>query len=451
MERVLTSRWFNPIALLLLTGVIVVVYSGTFDAPFQFDDQINILKNRGLHDLKNLWGILAGPRGITNATFALNYAVNGTSVTGYHVVNTAIHIINAILVYLLILSTLRLAHYRVGQARWAAFFTSALFALHPLQTQAVTYIVQRMESLSCLFYLLGMLLFIRAAGSKRAALRGLLYALIGLSYWAGFYSKESVLTLPAVVLLYDLFFFSGFKINGLIRKWPLYLLLSILFIIFSIRTVAPLAGIELFDRTEPVAETVKVERNTAETRVASPVTGGGVADSTKTTAKTKIAKNRGSITAGFGLTSISPRNYLYTQFNVITYYFTLLLWPANQNLDYDFPVSSSLFETPELRPGAILNIPLPPPILSLGFLVLIILAAFYLTLRSVRLEENVMSRAKVIAFFIFWFFIILSPTSSFVPIRDVIYEHRLYLPSVGFFLIAVLCLDMLLSQRYKSN
>ncbi len=431
VDRLLNSRWFSPVALLAIVGTTLIVYSGTFDAPFQFDDQLNILKNRLLHDLSNMGAILAAPRGITQATFALNYWAGGTTVTGYHIVNTAIHIINTVLVYLVILSTLRLALYTEPRARWAAFFTSALFALHPLQTQAVTYIVQRMESLSSLFYLLATLLFIRAVQTKSAGLRAALYAAIALTYWCGFYSKESTLTLPAIILLYDLFFFADLKFGAAVKRWPLYALLSILFIFFFVKTVAPLAGIELF----------KNETRTTQTVVVPSATPGGPATNTE------IVRSGHVATAGFGMTSIGPREYLYTQFNVITYYFTLLLWPANQNLDYDFPVSSSLLEFPKRRAGAALNYPLLPPLFSLGLLVAIIAAAVCLTLRSINRRGSRVQNERAIAFFIFWFFIILSPTSSFVPIRDVIYEHRLYLPSVGFFVIAVLLLDMLFQKR----
>jgi hypothetical protein len=433
MDRLLNSRWFSPVALLVLALVTAIVYSGTLDAPFQFDDQINILKNRLLHDIGNFNTILFGSRGVTNATFALNYWAGGTSVAGYHIVNTAIHIINAALVYLVILSTLRFALWDEARARWTAFFTAALFALHPLQTQAVTYIVQRMESLSALFYLLATLLFIKAGLAKSGAARGALYALIAITYWCGFYSKESALTLPAIILLYDLFFLSDFKISVALKRWPLYALLSILFIFFSIRTVAPMVGLDLFDNASTNTKTIIVE---------------SVAP--QTIAPTKIVKRTHVDTAGFGMTSISSREYLYTQFNVITYYFTLLLWPANQNVDYDFPVSSSLFESPKPRPGAVLNIPLPPPIVSLALLATIIAVAVLLTLRSIKKNGYGRRFERVIAFFIFWFFIILSPTSSFIPIRDVIYEHRLYLPSVGFFLIAVLIIEGLLGNKKKA-
>ncbi|MBE9529318.1 MAG: hypothetical protein IME99_08785 [Proteobacteria bacterium] len=436
MDRLLNSRWFSPVALLVIALATVIVYSGTFDAPFQFDDQLNILKNRLLHDIGNFGAILFGPRGVTNATFALNYWAGGTSVAGYHIVNTAIHIINATLVYLVILSTLRLAHYGETGARWAAFFTAALFALHPLQTQAVTYIVQRMESLSALFYLLATLLFIRAGLAKSTPLRFALWAAIAITYWCGFYSKESALTLPAIILLYDLFFFSDFKFSLAVKRWPLYALLSILFIFFSVRTVAPLVGIDLFKSASTEIETVTIQNSTTFSQ-AGPLS----------TAPTKIVRRTHMDTAGFGMASIGPKSYLYTQFNVITYYFTLLLWPANQNLDYDFPVSSSLLEFPKTNSGAVLNIPLPPPLFSALFLATIVAAAVLLTLRSIKKGTGTLGKDRVIAFFIFWFFIILSPTSSFVPIRDVIYEHRLYLPSVGFFLVVVLIVEGLLGNK----
>ena len=118
--------------------------------------------------------------------------------------------------------------------------------------------------------------------------------------------------------------------------------------------------------------------------------------------------------AGFGITgerSITPVTYLLTSFNVLWTYIRILFYPVNQNLDYSYPIAKTLFEF--------------PTILSFAGHLLVVIAAFLLYLRK---------RWTLIPFGIAWFYITLSPTQSFVPILDVIFEHRVYLPSIGFFI-----------------
>src|SRR4030067_1198502 len=154
MDRLVLSRWFSPIFVVSAPIFTVLRYSNTFTAAFQFDDLPIIVENAQLRDLNNLPQILAGQRGLTMATFAINYALGGGDTTGYHAVNLAIHIINAALAYLLLLYTLRLTGSGEATARRLSALIALLFAAHPVQTQAVTYIVQRMESLTSLFSLL---------------------------------------------------------------------------------------------------------------------------------------------------------------------------------------------------------------------------------------------------------------------------------------------------------
>lgn len=127
---------------------------------------------------------------------------------------------------------------------------------------------------------------------------------------------------------------------------------------------------------------------------------------------------------GGNVYTITSFNYLLTQFSVILKYIQLLIVPINQNFDYDFPVSNDFFGIRTL----------------LSFLVLlslIILAIFFY------------KRYRILSFGIFWFFLTLSVESSFIPIDDVIFEHRTYLPSFGFFLIISSGIFILLWDKYK--
>jgi len=119
---------------------------------------------------------------------------------------------------------------------------------------------------------------------------------------------------------------------------------------------------------------------------------------------------------------------------VLWTYLRLLILPINQNLDYDYPVAKSIFEFPTF--------------LSFVGILLILVSAFYLlTPYASRFTHY----GRLIAFFILWFFVILSPTSSFIPIIDVIFEHRLYLASVGFFVLLSLAFDSLFKRLEKGG
>ncbi len=428
MDRILKSGWFHIGVIFVIFVGVFIAYSNTFSSSFHFDDVPHIVSNYQIRDLDNTYALLKGNRGVTMVTFAVNYAIGELDTTSYHVFNTLIHIATAILAYFVLFFTLRMVSKDGGWSKKIAAFAALLFALHPVQTQSVTYIVQRMESLSSLFYLIALLVFLKAAAASTHVKRIILYAGVVVVYILGFHSKEVIITLPAIVLLYDFYFLkdraaddpdgnerhegakpgTGLLTPALKSRLPLYGVLFILCLYFIISTVAPLGGFGDLSK-ESSGELVAA----ATTHLGAP-------------------------TAGFGVRGISPLEYLYTQFNVLVYYIVLLIVPANQNLDYDFPISKGLFETPVLNQGTVLNYPLPPPIVSLIILLCILGLGVYLFLKSRRTGSK---RALVASFSIFWFFIILSPTSSFVPIVDVIFEHRLYLASLGAFTVFALLID----------
>ncbi len=421
MDKIFESKWFHLGTAALITILVVIIYSNTYTSTFHFDDRPNIIENYKLRDLSNLPYILKGQRGVTMATFAVNYAIGGHNVVGYHLVNTLIHIVNAILAYFLLYYTFGFLKCDELWSRKIAAFSALLFAVHPIQTQAVTYIVQRMESLASLFYLVAMLLFIAAVKAGKKEKRIALYAGVVLSYILGFKSKEIAVTLPVVIFLYDLYFINGGGIKGLLPRWPLYTVMGLLALYLTISAVVPLGGFgDLSDASSGVSSAVSVSSEEVSAQRAKPVPS-----------------------AGFGIKGIGPKEYLYTQFNVITYYLTLLLVPVNQNLDYDFPVSDGLFSAPVVKEGTVLNFPIPPPIVSLSvLLILLALAVGFF----IYFKNNGGHRRPLISFFLLWFFIIVMPTSSFVPIIDVIFEHRVYLASLGIFVIFAILFDMVMAR-----
>jgi tetratricopeptide (TPR) repeat protein len=376
----------KPVVHILIIVVLgILIYSNTFNIPFAFDDIPNIIDSSDFNDISRIIGpqIIYQNRPIMQLSFALNYKMHGFNVTGYHIFNLTIHLLNALLVYWLTILTFRtlsaspyLSDYSFKTSYhygWIPLFTALLFVSHPVQTQAVTYIVQRGASLSTLFYLVSLVTYIKArlSESSRKA-RYTFYAASIISAILAMKSKEIAFTLPVMVFVYELMFFQGDVKKRIIYLFSL--LLTMLIIPLSLMPYVDLKGASGIDIDE----------------------------------LTKVA----------GSVDVSRWDYLNTQFRVIVTYIRLLFFPINQNLDYDYPIYRTFLT--------------PPVFLSFFFLVGLFCWGIYLLYRSYTSDQDNRCRFRLIAFGIFWFFVTLSVESSIIPIVDVINEHRLYLPSVGF-------------------
>jgi len=280
-----------------------------------------------------------------------------------------------------------------------------------------------MECMSASFCLLSLIAFARAAQARFTIKKYIYYAIVPLGYAAAFYSKEVAITLPALVLLYDIFFISPGNPKKIIKKWPLYAALSVLSIFFIVNTVAPMGGFnDLSGKT--MAETaVSAAPHAADNRYAD------------------IPALQSLPTAGFAVTVMTPFEYLMTESNVLLYYYALLILPINQSVDYDFPLSRGLFTWPDTHKGARLTIPIPPPIISMLIHICLIAFAIFLFIGSLKKKTPA---GRCVSFFIIWFFVVLSPTSSFIPIVDVIFEHRLYLASLGYAVVLTLFIEKII-------
>jgi tetratricopeptide (TPR) repeat protein len=220
------------IAFVLLCFVILAVYSNSFHASWQFDDKPNIIDNHHLHlkDLrpqslvKTLFTDPKNPRQIGKKlyrpipclTFALNWYFGEDSVRGYHIINLVIHTLTAFLLFLLILNLLRtpnLKNLLDGDAYFIAFLAAALWAVNPIQIQAVTYIVQRMTSMAALFYTLSMLFYVKGRLNGSSLQR--IYLLLGcmLAFLFALGSKENTVTLPAALLLIEVVCFQDLSLQ----------------------------------------------------------------------------------------------------------------------------------------------------------------------------------------------------------------------------------------------
>ncbi|MEW6108588.1 MAG: tetratricopeptide repeat protein [Nitrospirota bacterium] len=353
-----------------------LLYFNTLNGPFLFDDYTNIVNNMQIREIRNFLPP-PGTRGIGYLTFALNYKFSMLDVSAYHAVNILIHICNAILIYALYLQLLRkfspdsYMHNRLLIASSAAL----VFLVHPLQTGAVSYIVQRFTSLATFFFLFSVVMYIKA--SEAYSERNSFFSKAHLPYYLlsiisavlGMKTKEITLTIPVIIFMSEIFLLYGTDRGARIAKKPFTY-----FIPFGLTFFIIPAG---FINTDvPIGEMI-----------------GEISDKS------------------FEAQDIGRADYLFTQFRVIATYLRLVLMPYGQNLDYDYRISTDFLELSVL--------------LSLLLHLLIIAASFLIFFKTRK------SAGLVISFGIFWFYITLLVESSIIPIKDVIFEHRLYLPSSG--------------------
>ena len=425
------ERPVAAILLILLAGILA--YANSFHVPFVLDDERSIIQNEIIRNLANFYANSSGYHYLPNRyvailSFALNYHFGGLNVVGYHIVNLIIHLGSALLVYVLIRLTFRTPFFKpeegIGSdtdSTWLSptgfipLCAALLFVIHPVQTQAVTYVVQRMTSLATLFYLLAVALYVsaRLASEKSTDAQpesghgvgrlkpGLLIAGAVLAAVLAMLTKPIAFTLPLAVLLYEVCFFRGSWKRRL--PWLLPLLATFPIVPMTVLNFAGSSSNLLLDAGE-------------------------------------------QLRSGTGLSRL---DYLFTQFRVIVTYLRLLVLPVNQNLDYDYPVYTTFFT--------------PPVFLSFLLLAALFVLAVYLFWRTRFARMHQMAgeagsaasqtlffslSPRLIAFGILWFFLALSVESSLVPIVDVIEEHRLYLPGFGAALVFA-TLFWLLAKRFS--
>ncbi|HEX3728297.1 MAG TPA: tetratricopeptide repeat protein [Opitutaceae bacterium] len=189
---------------LLIGAAALLAYSDSFRGPFVYDDVGSITENRSIHHLATAWsppyraGQTVGGRPVLNLSFALNYALGGLEPSGYHALNLLIHLFAGLILFGLVRRTLELRSETSLVTLGAGLSAALLWTLHPLQTEAVTYVVQRAESLMGLFYLLTLYCFVR-----RWHVLAFAACLLGMG------AKEVMISAPVIVFFYDRAFVSG--------------------------------------------------------------------------------------------------------------------------------------------------------------------------------------------------------------------------------------------------
>lgn len=278
----------------ILVIAVFAAYANSLHGPFIFDDDPSIVENQSIRKLE-LPNVLAAPpeavtvagRPVVNLSLAVNYALGGLEVEGYHFVNLALHVLATLVLFALARRTFETMAGPLGSAATGLALTVALlWACHPLQTESVTYIVQRAEVIVGLLYFLTLYCFLRGATSAngRAWYAGAVAACA-----LGMASKEVMVSAPLIALLYDRTFVAGSFRQSLRRRWGLWLALAATWMLLPV----------LYH--------------------ASGHRGGS---------------------AGFGL-GMTAWQYARTQFGSIIHYLRLVFWPSPLVLDYGNRIADS--------------------------------------------------------------------------------------------------------------
>ena len=385
---------------LYLIGVLFVVgfliYSFNLHNKLFWDDEDWIINNQFIHSLSwtniKFWfthNTLAGIglksnyyRPFLFFTFALNYLVSGTSALGYHLVSNLIHIANAMMVFV----TIR----KLFKKDNLAFLVSLIFLIHPLQTEAVSYIAGRGDLLVALFMLLGMWFFLKNQDKNSILNVSLTLTFLVLALL----SRETAIVFPLVLLIVYISllskerFLKSFK-NGLIKTWP-YFLIVIVYGILRLTVLNFLNTLNFYTQPNVYSENLYIR--------------------------------------------------FFTFLSTLLTYFKLLIIPVGLHMERATYIFDSLFKWPVFL-GTLL-------VVNLLYLVF----RFYKKQRIQSVNYNLPTTDyRVWLFGIGWFVATIAPVSGITPINALMYEHWLYLPMIGFFIVACFYVTLLLEFFKNKN
>jgi tetratricopeptide (TPR) repeat protein len=361
---IICSQW-QLCTIVILT---IVAYLGSFGGQMLLDDSRFICR---IAEFDSVQRFFETDRPFLLGTFGIQYALSGFDLFSFHCVNLLIHVAAACVLFLLLRRIVGLNHSSSRIANSIAFSVALLWALHPLQTQAVTYIVQRGESMMVLFLLLCLYFTYRASRFEQPTFWQL--AVVGCC-WAGMFSKGVMVVAPLLIILFDRIYLADSWKQVFKRRALMHL---------GIVATAVSLFMHLAQRSQKMLEH-----------------GVGGSDTT------------------------SSLNYLLSQSGVLVHYIKLSIWPNPLCLDYGWPVIETWRDV----------VPAGLAIVALLAIVAVLLA-----------------KKPKIGFVGFVFFLVLGPTSSIIPIRDLAVEHRMYLPLASIIILVVLGLSYVLNRMVKNE
>ncbi len=390
------NRIYNAVFLLALLCAIAVGYGHTLNSPFLFDDEPNIVQNPYIR-IDNLsfasLGKVFSPdqpsytRPLANLSFALNYLADGYKPLGFHLVNIFIHILTSIVVFRLCSFYFLKTGFSGKDSVKLAAFAALLWALNPLQINAVTYIVQRMTSLCTLLFSTSLLAYVHARrlqlsdDDKRGRFRAAVSLLVSLIFWIlAMMTKEIAAIMPVIILLHEFFFFRGQSAKTYKNVFRAFLYSAVFFL--------PLLLYMVWFRAELWH----------------------------------------SIIGGYASRDFTLGERLLTEGRVVVRYMSLFILPlpSRMTLYYNYQISSSLIE---------------PVSTLLSFLLLLCLIIF---------SFGWAKKYRLLSFGLLWTLSCLVIESTFLPLK-LIFEHRFYLPSIGFSIALVALSSLFFNSLFKNK
>ena len=373
-------HWIIPPALLSI--ITALVYRLSFHYEFQFDDIANITKHFDIrhNSLKMLW--FTGTRWISYWLNSVHYSIGKFDPYSYRVGNTIIHSANGILIFFFlftVLTRLKKESFYKKHAFVLACLTAALFLLHPVQTQTVSYVIQgELEGLSALAILSMSLCYTYFATAQKTVAKIisgiLLFGLAILSCG----TKEIAIISPALLLLVDWFFVAQGNIKSLKKRIPILGALTICIVGFYLYLLKPAFFAAMFE----------MKKN-----------------------------NIGNVITDSPDILITPWAFFISQFKVILHYLWIFIWPFNISVEYDWVLARNFFAQDCIFP-------------LMGLLVI----AYYI---YKILRKN---PANTLGFGALWFAFCLAPRTSFIPSPELLVDYKTYLASFGWLFILAMAL-----------
>lgn len=374
---------------LLIALLISIIYSNTLGQEWHFDDYPNIVEDKTIHlsdiTFDSVWELVTtkafGLKGIwrpiSRLTFGLNYYFNGLNTLSFHLTNIVIHFITAIFVYLVFQKTLMILKGRGETAinkiacEDVALLGALLWAIHPMQTQAVTYIVQRMASLAAMFYIMGIFFYIKGRVFKNELKTILYYCASIVCCLLAALSKENAIFVFISIILYEIIFFG-------ISKKKIYYIIGLLVLFFIAA-----AAIVYFTQENSFGSVDKI-----------------------------ISAFKESFIAPYAYRPFTMTERLMTEFRILVWYIFLIICPIADflALESDISVSTGLFQP-----------------LSTIFSIIVLVALFIGSLFFYK-------KFKLLSFAILFFFVNHIVESSFIGL-ELYFEHRNYLSSIFIYLM----------------
>jgi tetratricopeptide (TPR) repeat protein len=355
------NKYYVLSGILLLT---IIIYLKSLPYPFHFDDVVFIEGNANIIENPNLAHIFETYklRTVAFTSFAVNQMINGENPLGFRIINIIIHLINTALVFQILINITSINKFKIfnnnKEKILFSIIISGIFALHPIQTQSIVYIYQRLASLAALFYLSSIFFFLKFKMSSESKKRNQYLISMIISIVLGMFTKENFYSIPLMLITINIFFF-----NSYLKQQIKYL---VPFIILIVSGSAYLLSSDVLFRMGYT----------------------------------------GYYYTGEQITSF---NYLMSQFSVLLKYFKLLIIPMGQNIDHDHFLATSFFDMKVILP--------------------LILHILIVSFAIFKYKSN-----KLFTFGIFWFYVSIAIESSIIPIHDLVFEHRLYMPMIGFFI-----------------